>query len=106
MVIIFRFEQNKINKMPKTELFVGNLGKEVSKKDVEDVFDKYGRIVRCDVKSKGFGSSFCFLEFEDERDAEVIHLFIEEQLLMFHLLFFYILFLLNLFRFFSKFFFN
>ena len=84
--------------MPKTELFVGNLGKEVSKKDVEDVFDKYGRIVRCDVKSKGFGSSFCFLEYEDERDAEVILLPFKINYLRF------IFFLLNLFRFFSKFF--
>ena len=57
--------------MTKKELFVGNLGKEVSKRDVEDLFDKYGKIIRCDVKSKDFGNSFCFLEFEDERDAEV-----------------------------------
>jgi RNA recognition motif-containing protein len=57
--------------MPKTELFVGNLGKEISQKDIEEVFDKYGKILRCDVKSKEFGASFCFLEFKDERDAEV-----------------------------------
>ena len=57
--------------MPKTELFVGNLVKEVTRKDIEGVFDTYGKILRCDIKSKGFGTSFCFLEFEDERDAEV-----------------------------------
>ena len=39
--------------MPKTELFIGNLGKEVEKKDIEDVFDKYGRMIRCDIKNKG-----------------------------------------------------
>ena len=40
--------------MPKTELFIGNLGKEVEKKDIEDVFDKYGRMIRCDIKNKGY----------------------------------------------------
>ena len=39
--------------MPKTELFVGNLDRDVQRKDVEDVFEKYGKIVRCDVKNKG-----------------------------------------------------
>ena len=57
--------------MPKTELFVGNLDRDVSKRDLEDVFTKYGSLVRCDIKSKDVGQSFCFLEFEEERDAEV-----------------------------------
>jgi RNA recognition motif-containing protein len=39
--------------MPKTELFVGNLGKDVDKKDIEEVFEKYGKLLRCDIKNKG-----------------------------------------------------
>lgn len=57
--------------MPKSELFVGNLSKDVTNKDIEDAFDKYGKLVRCEIKNKGMGASFCFLEFEEERDAEV-----------------------------------
>lgn len=39
--------------MPRTELYVGNLGRDVSRKDIETVFDKYGRLLRCDIKNKG-----------------------------------------------------
>ena len=56
---------------PRTELFVGSLNRDVQRKDMEDVFEKYGRLVRCDTKNRGFGAAYCFLEFEDERDAEV-----------------------------------
>lgn len=56
--------------MPRTELFLGNLGRDISRSDIEKVFDKYGRLLRCDLKNRGFGANFAFLEFEDERDAE------------------------------------
>ena len=39
--------------MPKNELFLGNLGRDVTRKDIETVFDKYGRLLRCDIKDKG-----------------------------------------------------
>ena len=42
--------------MPSKELFLGNLGRDVTSKDLEDIFDKYGRIERCDVKNKGIFS--------------------------------------------------
>ena len=58
--------------MPKTELYIGNLGRDVSRRDIEGIFEKYGKVRRCDIKSKGFGSSYAFLEYEDERDAEVL----------------------------------
>ena len=61
--------------MPRTELYVGNLGRDVSRRDIEDVFDKYGRLVRCDIKNRGVGATFAFLEFDEERDAEVIDIF-------------------------------
>lgn len=56
--------------MPRTELFLGNLGRDISRSDIEKTFDKYGRLLRCDLKNRGFGANFAFLEFEDERDAE------------------------------------
>ncbi len=37
----------------RTELFVGNLIRDIQRKDIEDTFDKYGRLVRCDIKNKG-----------------------------------------------------
>jgi hypothetical protein len=70
--------------MPRTELYIGNLNKEVCKKDIETVFDKYGRMLRCEIKSKGYGT-YAFLEFEEERDAEVI-----TNLLIFKTSFFFI----------------
>jgi len=81
--------------MPRNELFIGSLPRDVSRRDIENIFDKYGRIERCDIKNrgkhskqkqqrqetfylfnkifflKGEGAVYAFLEFEDERDAEV-----------------------------------
>ncbi len=48
--------------MPRNELYIGNLGRDVTRKDIEDIFTKYGHITRCDVKSKGF-KLFFFLFF-------------------------------------------
>jgi len=39
--------------MPKSELFIGNLDKQITQRDIENVFDKNGKILRCDVKNKG-----------------------------------------------------
>ena len=39
--------------MPRTELFVGNLAKDISKQEIEDSFEKYGKVIRCDVKDRG-----------------------------------------------------
>ncbi len=49
--------------MPRTELYIGNLSKDVSKRDIEDVFDKYGRLLRCDIKNRG--EFFICFQFED-----------------------------------------
>jgi RNA recognition motif-containing protein len=43
--------------MPKTELFVGNLDRDVQRKEIEDVFEKYGKILRCDIKNKGISNA-------------------------------------------------
>ena len=39
--------------------------------DIENVFDKYGRLLRCDLKNRGMGSIYAFLEFDKYEDAEV-----------------------------------
>ncbi len=49
--------------MPKTELFLGNLSREVTTKDIEDVFEKYGRVIKCNLKDKGFFCYFIHLFF-------------------------------------------
>lgn len=56
--------------MPRNELFLGSLPRDVQRRDIESIFDKYGRIERCDIKNRGEGAVYAFLEFEDERDAE------------------------------------
>jgi RNA recognition motif-containing protein len=39
--------------MPRNELYIGNLDRDVHRQDIEDVFEKYGRILRCDLKNTG-----------------------------------------------------
>jgi len=46
-------------------LFVGNLPHDVRTREIEDIFSRYGRIARIDIKR-----GYAFLEFEDKRDAE------------------------------------
>lgn len=50
-------------------LFIGRVPPEASSQDLEDIFKKYGRISRCDVKN-GQSYNYGFVEFEDKRDAE------------------------------------
>lgn len=59
--------------MPRgNELLLGGLSKETRRQDLEDVFTKYGRITRCDIKYvNGYaGTAYGFIGFEDERDAD------------------------------------
>ncbi|KAI8877254.1 hypothetical protein K501DRAFT_198617 [Backusella circina FSU 941] len=49
-------------------LFVGRLPSDFSERDLEDIFYKYGKISRCDLK-RGASFSFGFVEFEDQEDA-------------------------------------
>lgn len=57
--------------MPKTELYIGNLNKNATEREIESVFKRHGKIKRCEVKNKGYGPVYAFIEFDDERDAEV-----------------------------------
>jgi len=57
-----------------TELFLGGLSKDTRRADLEEIFSKYGRITRCDIKYvNGYaGTAYGFIGYEDDRDAEVI----------------------------------
>ncbi|KAK3102937.1 hypothetical protein FSP39_015100 [Pinctada imbricata] len=46
-------------------LFVGRLSKNTQTRHLEDVFEPYGRLTRCDIKY-----AYAFVDFEDRRDAE------------------------------------
>ncbi|KAI8832632.1 putative alternative splicing factor SRp20/9G8 [Chytriomyces cf. hyalinus JEL632] len=50
-------------------LFLGRLPTELKVRDLEDIFDRFGRISRLDIK-RGASFNFGFIEFEDKRDAE------------------------------------
>jgi RNA recognition motif-containing protein len=39
--------------MPKRELFVGNLDRDIERNRIEDVFEKYGKLLKCELKNRG-----------------------------------------------------
>lgn len=51
-------------------LYVGNLPGDVREGEIEDLFYKYGRIIDIDLKVPPRPPGYCFIEFEDARDAE------------------------------------
>ncbi|XP_046329065.1 serine/arginine-rich splicing factor 7-like isoform X2 [Haliotis rufescens] len=51
------------------QLFVGRLSKSTRVRDLEDLFEPYGRLLRCDVKY-GAEMAYAFIDFEDRRDGE------------------------------------
>ena len=54
------------------------------------MFEKYGKVIRCDVKNKGYGAAYAFLEYEDERDAEVNIIFTNKKYQIMDFIFKYI----------------
>lgn len=51
-------------------IYVGNLPGDVREREIEDLFYKYGPIVDIDLKLPPRPPGYCFIEFEDARDAE------------------------------------
>ena len=52
-----------------SRIYIGNLPEDVRSREVEDIFDKYGKILDVDIKlpRSGGGPAFAFLEFDDPR---------------------------------------
>ncbi|KAH7341555.1 hypothetical protein B0J17DRAFT_647087 [Rhizoctonia solani] len=53
-------------------LFVSGFSRDARAKDLAYEFERYGRLVRCDIPSTrgGGGASYAFIEFRNDRDAE------------------------------------
>eukprot|EP00252_Welwitschia_mirabilis_P020219 TRINITY_DN490_c0_g1_i21.p2 TRINITY_DN490_c0_g1~~TRINITY_DN490_c0_g1_i21.p2 ORF type:complete len:133 (-),score=18.33 TRINITY_DN490_c0_g1_i21:1219-1617(-) len=51
-------------------IYVGNLPGDIRESEIEDLFYKYGRIIYIDLKLPPRPPGYCFIEFEDPRDAE------------------------------------
>jgi len=49
-----------------SRVYIGNLPQFVRQRDLEDHFDKYGKVRGIDIHSK-FDPAFAFVEFEDAR---------------------------------------
>ncbi|KAF9297844.1 hypothetical protein BKA57DRAFT_445139 [Linnemannia elongata] len=49
-----------------TTVYVGHLSPRTERRDVEELFEKYGRVVSVELKHGGFA----FVEYEDPRDAD------------------------------------
>ncbi|KAH7301728.1 hypothetical protein KP509_23G039200 [Ceratopteris richardii] len=59
-----------MSRNPTCTIYVGNLPVDVREQEIEDLFYKYGRIVDIELKLPPRPPGFCFVEFEDARDAE------------------------------------
>ncbi|UYV69944.1 hypothetical protein LAZ67_7001286 [Cordylochernes scorpioides] len=55
--------------MSRSQLLIGRLPTNVRERDVEQVFEKYGRLLRCNMKYGG-GMAYAFVDYDDRRDAE------------------------------------
>ncbi|CAJ0920429.1 9806_t:CDS:2 [Entrophospora sp. SA101] len=52
--------------MTTSKLYIGHLSSRTEKRDLEELFERYGKVISVDVKPMGYG----FVEFEDPRDAD------------------------------------
>ena len=58
--------------MPReARIYVGNLPRDVSKRELDDLFYKFGRLGDIAIRSNN-DSAFAFLTFDDERDAREV----------------------------------
>lgn len=49
-------------------IYVGNLPPDIRSKELETMFEKYGKVIKVDVKhGTGRGPPFAFIEYDDHR---------------------------------------
>lgn len=55
-----------------TIVYVGNLPGDVRSREVEDLFDRFGRVHSVDIKpgTRDGMPAYCFVEYDDPRDAD------------------------------------
>lgn len=51
-------------------IYVGNLPMDIKEREVDDLFYKYGKIVNIEIKRPVRPPAFCFVTYDDYRDAE------------------------------------
>lgn len=54
---------------PLTKLFIRNFGKDTNRRDVEDLFAKYGNIYDCKINQHEGHAVVCYREFENAERA-------------------------------------
>jgi len=54
----------------KTKLFVANLSSRADKRDLEEKFEKYGKVAEIKIREGRDRDYFAFVEYEDGEDAE------------------------------------
>jgi len=53
-------------------IYVGNLPPDIRQREIETLFDKYGKILKIDLKGGTRGPPFAFIEYEDHRSAMLL----------------------------------
>lgn len=51
-------------------LYVGNLPMDIREREIDDLFYKYGKIIDIDIKTQSRPPAFCFISYDDKRDAD------------------------------------
>ena len=56
--------------MALAKIYVGSLPMDITERDLEDMFGRYGRIRHIELKIPPRPPAFAFIEFTDDRDAD------------------------------------
>jgi len=56
--------------MSKTRIYAGNFPSDIREREIEDLFEKYGRIRDLNLRGGRGGAPFAFIEYDDARDAD------------------------------------
>jgi RNA recognition motif-containing protein len=57
--------------MPRNELFLGGLSRDTRRRDLEDIFERYGKLTRCDIKYVNGTEMFFFVRRRDATASQL-----------------------------------